>query len=90
MCRGFDFSLAFLGINTLSILEQRNFQGTGYQLQQHLRPLLHQLRSVHAHAGEIAARPVETGHETICNRVRAPNEKNRNCRGGGLRRMRRR
>ena len=79
--RGFDIFLACIRTNTVSILEQRNFLRPGYQLQQHLHPFRHQRGSVNAHASEIAARPAKSGHKAICNRVRAPNEKNRNFRG---------
>ena len=87
VCHGLDFSPDCVDTNTVSIQDQRNFRGAGYQLKQQLHTLRHQLGGGHAHAGQIA---VKTGHEAICNRVRAPNEQNRNFRGCVFRRLRRR
>src|SRR5262249_35106490 len=51
--------------------EQRDLRGAGQQLFQELQPLRQQLRSVQSHAGGVAARPANAGHEAIADWIRA-------------------
>src|SRR5262245_41181147 len=52
------------------------------QLMQQLQPLRYFRLSLKAHAGYIAARPAEVGHEAGCNWIAAADEHDRYGRGG--------
>ncbi len=79
-----------LGIGIGRVDEQRNDGGRGDQLVQQLQPLRRQLRVQQAHAGEIAARPVQAGDKAELDRIEAHDEHDRNGRGRRLGRQRRR
>ena len=61
----------------------------GHQLTQYLQPLCRQLVIEKIDAGQISARPGETGDKTKLDRVFADDENDRNCRGRRLGRQRR-
>jgi hypothetical protein len=62
----------------------------GTQFVQQGQPLRRQLCVQQAHAGEVAARPVQAGDKAELDRVEAHDEHDRNSRGGGLGRHSRR
>ena len=76
-------------IGIVLVVEQPDDFRRGNQFVKHRQPFRRQGDCEEAHAGHIAAWPVETGHEVVLDRV-APNvkdDRNRRCRGFcGLRR----
>jgi hypothetical protein len=68
--------------------ERRQPAGAGPQLMQQPQPLCTELLGEVAHAGQIAARPIETGDQTKFDRVaaHAEHDRNRRCRGFGSQR----
>ena len=74
----------FLDTRSLRIDEhccQRGSRNKFAQEPQSLRP---QLRGEHVHPGDVAARPVEAGDQTKCDRVTAAGKDNRNLCGRRL------
>ena len=61
----------------------------GHELAQQLQPLRPQHAGEKAHAGDVAARPVEAGDEAVPDRIAPGREDDRNRRGRGLGRERR-
>jgi hypothetical protein len=83
-----------LGIGIVRVDQHAEGSAPGRPLAQQLQPLRHQLVDQEAHAGEVAAGPVEAGDEAQLDRVAAGHEDNRKrrrrrlggeCRGGRVR-----
>ena len=67
--------------------QQGDHPGLGNQLGQQLKPLGRQLAGEIAEAGEVAARPGETGDQAGLDRVAAADEDDRDRRGRAFRRQ---
>src|SRR4051794_22986590 len=79
-----------LGIRVVRVYEQCNYLVLGNELGKQLESLRDQLDGEEADAGEVAARPGETGNQAVRNRIGADPEDDRDCRGRFLRRVCRR
>jgi hypothetical protein len=64
MRRSLRISRVGLGIRNMCVREKADHRGMWNQLVQQLELLRHQHAAKEAHAGGVAARPVEAGHET--------------------------
>src|SRR5204863_6753369 len=73
-----------LGIRIVRVHEQGNHPGLRNQLGNQLEPFWRQLDDEAAEAGEVAAWPGETGDQTVCDRVAAVEEDDRDRRGRAL------
>ncbi len=76
-----------LGCQPVRVHQQGDHLGLGNQLGQQFEPLRHQLDEEVAEAGEVAARPGETGDQPVLDRVVAAEEDDRDRRGCAFRRQ---
>src|SRR5204862_8183135 len=73
-----------LGYRTFRVHQQRNDVGFGYHLAHQLQPFLRQHARHQPDAGDIPARPVETGDKAELDRVGAGDEDDRDRRVAAL------
>ena len=82
--RGLHVASLRRGRRSVRVHERGNRRRLGHELPQQLQSLRPQHAAEKAHAGDVAARPVEAGDQALLDRVAAAPEDDRHRRGCGL------